>query len=138
VSVSVAQSNPAFFLAPGLSPTQVAGLNQDGSYNSPSNPERRGNVLVLFATGEGQTSPSGIDGALATSTPLPEPILPVSTTIGGMRANILYYGAAPGAIAGLMQINVQIPTTASAGEAIPVSLTVGNNSSSTSATVSVQ
>lgn len=138
VSSVVTQSNPALFLAPSFSTTQAASLNQDGSYNSPSNPEARGSVLVLFATGEGQTSPTGIDGALANSNPLPKPMLRVSVTIGGVPANIPYYGAAPGEIAGLMQINVQIPPTVPTGQSIPVSLTVGNNTSPTNATVSIR
>jgi uncharacterized protein (TIGR03437 family) len=138
VSVPVAQSNPAFFLAPSVSATQMAALNQDGSFNSPSNPEIRGNSLVFFATGEGQTNPSGIDGALANSSPPPKPILPVSVMIGGVPAQVLYYGGAPGEIAGLMQLNVQIPASAPTGNAVAVSLMVGNNSSPANATIAIQ
>jgi uncharacterized protein (TIGR03437 family) len=138
VSVAVAASNPAFFLAPSFSATQAAALNQDGSYNSPANPEKKGNQIVLFATGEGETDPQGSDGALANSTPLPKPTLPVSVLIGNVAAHVVYYGAAPGEIAGLMQINVSIPDLAPSGPAVPVSLTVGNNTSPSNATVSIQ
>jgi uncharacterized protein (TIGR03437 family) len=36
--------------------------------------------------------------------------VPVSVTVGGIPAFAQYAGAAPGQVAGLMQINVQIPT----------------------------
>ena len=137
-SVPVGPSNPAFFQAPAFSATQAAALNQNGSYNSPTNPETRGNTLVLFATGEGQTNPAGIDGALANSTPLPKPVLPVSVTIGGVTADVLYYGAAPGEIAGLIQLNVQVPTNAPTGSAVSLILTVGSKSSPATTTVSIQ
>jgi trimeric autotransporter adhesin len=138
VPISVAQSNAAIFLAPTFSTTQAAALNQDGSYNSPANPDNRGNVLVLFATGEGQTSPAGIDGALATSTPLPKPTLAVSVTIGGVPTDVLYYGAAPGEVAGLMQVNVQIPAGISPSNSVPISLQIGNVSSQPGVTIAVQ
>ncbi len=58
--------------------------------------------------------------------------------IGGQPATIQYYGAAPGKIAGLMQVNVQIPTTALTGSAVEVRLTVGSASSPANATVAVR
>jgi uncharacterized protein (TIGR03437 family) len=133
----VAASNPAFFMAPGFSKTQVAANNADGTPNSPKNPESRGNTLIMFATGEGQTNPAGIDGALATSTPYPQPVLPVSVTIGGVPATLQYYGAAPGELAGVMQLNVQIPANAPTGTAVPVSVTVGTAPSPANATLSI-
>lgn len=47
-------------------------INQDGTINSPSNPADRGSVVTLFGTGEGRTTPDGVDGKVA-STPLPVP-----------------------------------------------------------------
>jgi uncharacterized protein (TIGR03437 family) len=72
------------------------------------------------------------------STPLPKPILPVNVSIGNVSAHVVYYGAAPGEIAGLMQINVSIPDQAPSGVVVPVSLTVGNNTSPSNAAVSIQ
>jgi uncharacterized protein (TIGR03437 family) len=137
VAIPVAASNPAFFMAPGFSKTQVAANNADGTPNSPKNPESRGNTLIMFATGEGQTNPAGIDGALANSTPYPQPVLPVSVTIGGVPATLQYYGAAPGELAGVMQLNVQIPANAPTGTAVPVSVTVGTAQSPANATLSI-
>lgn len=83
-------------------------LNQDGTINSPANPAATGSVVVFYATGGGQTNPAGVDGSLA-AVPLPSPVGRVSATIGGANATILYAGAAPGFVAGLLQINVRVP-----------------------------
>jgi uncharacterized protein (TIGR03437 family) len=58
-------------------------------------------------------------------------------SIGGVDAKILYFGAAPTEIAGLFQLNVQIPPNTPTGSTVPVLLTVGNNTSPASATVAV-
>jgi uncharacterized protein (TIGR03437 family) len=57
--------------------------------------------------------------------------------IGGQPAQVQYAGAAPGAIAGLYQINAVIPQGAVSG-AQPVSVTVGGASTQASVTVAVQ
>ena len=103
-------------------------LNQDASMNTPKRPARPGEVISIYATGEGRTDPPGVDGAI-TSQPLPKPVLSVTATIGGVAAEVLYAGAAPGAIAGLFQVNVKVPATVRTGDAIPMYLTVGGFSS---------
>jgi uncharacterized protein (TIGR03437 family) len=45
--------------------------------------------------------------------------------IGGREAEVLYAGAAPGMVAGLMQVNVRVPSDARSGENVPVTLRVG-------------
>ncbi|MBV8730735.1 MAG: hypothetical protein JO336_13105, partial [Acidobacteriia bacterium] len=49
----------------------------------------------------------------------------------------LYAGGVPGLVEGLMQLNIQIPTTAASG-ALPIVVTIGNNSTQAGVTVSVQ
>jgi hypothetical protein len=129
-------------------------VNQNGSINTANKPAHRGDIISLFATGEGQTTPAGVDGKLAT-VPLPRPKLPVTVTIGGQPVQVLYAGGAPGEVAGLMQVNVQIPplmsfasstpipgASVSGGTvyAVPVVLTVGTGDYATSptATIAVQ
>jgi uncharacterized protein (TIGR03437 family) len=130
--IIVAQSAPGIFTADGK---QAAALNQDTSYNSASNPAARGSTVVLFATGEGQTNPPGVDGQIANSV-YPKPALPVSVTIGGQPASVAYYGAAPGLTAGLMQLNVVVPENIQPGNAAVV-LTVGTANSQDGVTVAV-
>ena len=79
----VAPSSPGLFTADSTGHGQAAGLNQDGTANSATNPAHVGDVIVLYATGEGQTSPAGIDGQPASA---PAPVLPLKVTIGKGRA----------------------------------------------------
>jgi uncharacterized protein (TIGR03437 family) len=137
VTVAVAASDPGLFTLDSTGKGQAAAVNQDGSFNTPSTPARISSVISLFATGEGQTSPPGVDGKPATA-PLPTPNLPVNVTIGGVTVNGLQYvGAAPGEVAGLMQINVAIPGGITPGNTVPVVIRVGDATSQAGVTISV-
>jgi uncharacterized protein (TIGR03437 family) len=100
-------------------------LNQDNSLNSPSNPAARGSTIQIYATGMGATSPPSVTGEISAGD-RNQPILPVSAAIGGVSAAVTYAGPAPGAVAGLFQVNVTVPQNLSAGAALPVVLTVGD------------
>src|SRR4029077_1893899 len=63
-SVPLTATAPAFFTADSSGKGQAAAVNQDNLSNSPSHPAPIASVITLYATGEGQTSPSGIDGKL--------------------------------------------------------------------------
>jgi hypothetical protein len=65
VLVNVASTHPGLFTlnASGTGPGAI--LNQNASTNGPSNPAARGETVVVFLTGEGQTNPPGIDGKRA-------------------------------------------------------------------------
>jgi uncharacterized protein (TIGR03437 family) len=126
-------------------------VNQNGSINSANKPAHRGDIISLYATGEGQTTPAGVDGKIAIA-PFPRPKLPVSVTIGGQPVQVIYAGSAPGEVAGLMQVNVQVPplmsfagsnpipgASASGGTvyAVPVVLEVGTGKNGVSPTASI-
>jgi uncharacterized protein (TIGR03437 family) len=104
-------------------------LNQDNSLNSSSNPLTRGQVLQIFATGQGPVPNAPPDGQASSglvSTPnLPQVLLGSGTNATFVPASsIQYSGLAPGFV-GVWQINVQIPTTAPSGN---VQITVFMNS----------
>ena len=126
ISVSVAPSAPAVFTIYGGGTGQGAILNQDGTLNSPVNPAQSGSIVSLFATGAGQTAPPGIDG-LITAGILFKPLLPISVSIGGASAGILYAGAAPGLISGVLQVNCRVPMTIEPGPSVPLILIVGDS-----------
>ena len=88
------------------------------------------------ATREGQTNPAGVDGLIASSV-FPKPVLPLTVTIGGVNAQIAYFGAAPQLTAGVLQLNVVVPSTVPVG---PNSLvvTVGGVSSRADVTLAVK
>src|SRR5262249_28065357 len=97
--------------------------NQDGTVNSATDPAVPGSFVSVYATGEGQTDAAGIDGKLA-GPPLPRPIAtPITATVGSINAQIQYAGGAPGFVAGVMQVNVQVSSHAvTTGNAAPLGL----------------
>ncbi len=137
-SVPVAASAPAIFSLDSTGRGQAAAINQDGfTINTVANPTKIGDIISLYATGEGQTTPSGTDGKPA-AIPLPQPNLAVSATVGGQVAQVQYAGGAPGEVAGVMQVNVQIPSGIQTGNAVPVSIQVGTISSQPGVTIAVR
>lgn len=136
-SLQVQAASPAVFSLNGVGGGQGAILNQDGSVNSQSNAASRGSVVSLFATGAGLTNPASVDGLL-TAAPYPLPVLPVSVTIDGLPAEVVYAGAAPGLISGVMQINVLVPPEAQQVPYDQIVVTVGDYASPSAVTVAVQ
>ena len=110
---------------PGVFSDDASGKGEgailDTNYNlvSASNPVSGGSVIQIFATGQGQTSPGGVDGLIEPLTlPLPTPLLSAGVTIGGVAAtSIPYVGAAPGLVAGALQIDVVVPDGLPSGPA---------------------
>lgn len=136
-TVRVIDSSPGIFVANASG--QGAILNQDGSPNSAQNPAAVGSVISIFATGEGQTDPAGVDGVINAQTlPLPKPVLPVSVQINGQTAEVLYAGAAPGEVAGMLQVNALIPANVPSGASVPVTITVGDATSQAGVTVAIK
>lgn len=137
MSVPVQAASPALFSVDGSGGGQGAILNQDGSANSQNNPAAPGSVVMLFGTGAGLTTPASEDGLLSVQ-PYPVPNLPVSVTIDGLPAQVIYAGAAPGLIAGVFQINAVVPLNASPEPYDQVVVTIGNFVSPTAVTMTVQ
>ena len=137
LELRVADSFPGIFTANSQGSGQGAILNQNGSFNSSFNPADRGSVVVIYATGEGQTSPAGADGTVAGAT-LKRPLLPVRARIGGQDAVVEYAGSAPGLISGAFQVNLRIADTVIPGPAIPIEITVGASTSQVNVTVAVR
>ncbi len=135
-SVPVAASAPAFFTADSSGAGQVAAQNADGTLNGAQNGAPAGSIVALYATGEGQTNPGGVDGRIANAV-VPQPSAPVTVQIGGLPAQILYAGAAPQAVSGLLQVNVRIPAGLPTGPNSVV-VKVGSNSSRPDATLTVR
>jgi uncharacterized protein (TIGR03437 family) len=82
---------------------------------SSSNAARRGEVVLIYATGLGPVSPAPPTGQPASSSPLSLTTIPPTVTFGGATATeVLFSGLAPGYV-GLYQVNVRIPTAAPSG-----------------------
>lgn len=136
-TVAVVSTAPAIFTLNSTGVGAGAILNQDLTVNSPTNPAAVGSAIAIFANGAGQTSPPGADGQI-TGSVLPMPLLPVSVTVGGLNAKVLYAGAAPELVAGVLQVNVVVPSGLASAAAVPVVLNVGGVSSPAGVTVALK
>ncbi|MDX2268228.1 MAG: putative Ig domain-containing protein [Bryobacter sp.] len=133
--LTVLPARPGLFSANASGEGPGAILNQDGSLNTPGNPAAKGSVVVLYATGGGLMNPAGEDGRVASGVSALN--LPVAVTVGGVAAEVLYAGNAPGLVEGVVQINVRLSSATPSG-AQPVIVDVGGNPSPATVTVSVQ
>ncbi len=138
-NVDVAPTNPALFAFSQTGAGPGAVLNQNGSLNASTNPAAAGSVIVVYATGEGITAPAAATGSVTASqgTSFPMPIGLVTITIGGIQAQILYAGEAPGLVAGVLQVNFVVPSGTPSGNQ-PIVLTVGGVSSPSTVTAAIQ
>ncbi len=139
IAYNVTATVPGIYTVNQAGTGQGAILNQDLSLNNSSKPAEKGSVIAIYMTGEGVTSPPSVTGQLAPSdgSGLNHPALTVTATVGGLPAQVQYYGSAPGLVYGVMQVNVLIPATASSG-AQPVVVTVGTANSQSGVTVAIQ
>ncbi|MGA2183101.1 MAG: hypothetical protein ABSH47_08740 [Bryobacteraceae bacterium] len=113
LSLPVAQSAPGVFTVDGIS---AAALNQDGTVNSPGNPDYFESEITVYATGLGPISPSQADGSLV-GLPLPVNVIPVGVFTMGPplptleQSGVLgidYAGPAPYELAGVTQVNCHL------------------------------
>ena len=126
--LNVAPASPGIFSANGTGSGQAAVANADATTNDAAHPTQPGELITLYCTGGGLDSPQQSDGNVTSMLePYPRPVLPVKVEIGGIPANVLYAGAAPGAVAGLMQIVIRVPAGVQSGGYVPIQLFVGQN-----------
>ncbi len=138
ITLPVAATLPGVFTLSGSGTGAGAILNAaDESVNSAANPVPRGDWVSIFATGAGATTPSGVDGLLAAA-PLSLAQAPVAVTIGGLPCQINYAGAAPGLVAGVVQINALVPQGIAPGANVPVEVTIGGVNAQAGVTLAVQ
>jgi uncharacterized protein (TIGR03437 family) len=124
--VEVAPAAPGIFTLTGAGFGPAAALNQDLTVNSAANAAARGSVIVLYATGPGPTDTPFANRHLTPLTPpWPAPTGDVVVLIGDRAAKILYAGAAPGLVPGVLQINAEIPMEVNPGPNVPIGISIG-------------
>jgi uncharacterized protein (TIGR03437 family) len=106
----------------------------NGEFITPTNPVHPGDVITIWATGLGRTSPPIDSGMPAPSDPLPSAIIPPTVTIGGAALGIEYAGLVPGSV-GLYQINAVVPGSVPLGLDIPLEVKQGGVSTTLSVRV---
>jgi uncharacterized protein (TIGR03437 family) len=93
-----------------------------------SRPALRGEFLSIYCTGLGPVSDQPATGALAGGNPVSLTTGNTTASIGGQPATVSFSGLAPGYL-GLYQVNVQVPSNAPIGSAVPLTISVGGKTS---------
>jgi uncharacterized protein (TIGR03437 family) len=111
-------------------------LGPPGLYPGASSPAKPTEVIILYATGFGPTSPPTSSGQVVTSA---APVVnlnlsPISVTIGSQPAQVQWAGVT---MAGVWQLNVQVPAGAATGDAAIVAQ-IGGKSTQGDAFLTVQ
>jgi len=88
--------------------------NSTGRLVTAQEPAKRGDVLIIYATGLGAVAPSVAAGSPAPLDQLSLVTTPVTVVIGAVEATPQFAGLAPGFV-GLYQINVAVPGGVSSG-----------------------
>lgn len=114
-TASVLDTAPGVFTLSGNGRALAVALNSDGALNGEQTPAARGSVVTLWGSGLENFSTVLQDGEV------PRGANALRTAprarIGDQAADVLYAGAAPGFVAGVLQFNVRVPANASAGRA---------------------
>jgi uncharacterized protein (TIGR03437 family) len=151
-SVTVAASEPGLFTADGSGAGGLAALNYNATtklytLNSSTNLAKIGDTVILYLTGEGVYDSAPLLGGASdtgfvippglASTPQVSPLPTVS--IGGVDATpgVAYAGPIVGSIIGVLQINVKVPAGSTTGTQVPVSVTIGANTTQAGTTLAI-
>jgi beta-glucosidase len=105
----------------------------DSSYNlvTPANPAAAGiTAILIYCTGLGPVTPTPPTGAAAPSDTFAYTTANPVVTIGGMPAQVLFSGLAPGSV-GEYQVNVLVPANAPTGDTVSLILSIGGVASNT-------
>lgn len=133
---SVAEAAPGILTTDLSGKNQAIALNSDLSPNSDfdkspgARPEASGKVVVIYATGIGNTNPLVADGVAAPGGPLAIATGTTSVSIGGIAAEVQFSGLAPGFV-GLWQINAVIPASLPTNLKTPFTVTLKGKQSLT-------
>ena len=116
--------------APGLFPSSapyIVAQHADNSYVTTTSPAKPGEVIILWGTGFGPANPPVPAGQVFSGANMLANV--VTATIGGQTAPVDFAGVVG---AGLVQINVHVPSSINNGDT-PVVATVGGVSTQTTA-----
>jgi uncharacterized protein (TIGR03437 family) len=112
VAAATLQFRPGVFTIDGI---HGAVEHASGQLVTPLNPAAKGEVVVIFATGLGASSPDPGTGNPASSSQLSMTVTTPTVTVAGLQASVQFSGLAPGFV-GLNQINVQLPANLASGD----------------------
>jgi len=141
VTLPLLDTSPGIFTLDQSGTGQGVILNADpvianaATLNGARNPASKGSAITLFATGVGAWNFPYPDGSVVLNpfavvgVPMLAPSAPVSLTIGGHPAKLLYVAAEAWQVLGMLQVNAVVPDGIESGQQ-PIVLKIGANDNS--------
>jgi uncharacterized protein (TIGR03437 family) len=118
-TVNLAAASPGIFTQGASSTGNGAILHANNSLVTPASPAQAGETVVVYCTGLGPTSPAFATGTAALGAN--QTVNPVTASIGGQAASVVYSGMAAGFV-GLYQVNVVVPAGLSGSQAVLIAV----------------
>jgi uncharacterized protein (TIGR03437 family) len=130
-TVSTAAAAPGIFVGAG---GQAIAVNADGSANGPGSGASPGDVVGIYLTGGGATTPASKNGQIATDT---SAVLaqPVVAQVNGIGTTVVSAGNAPGFPAGISLLQIQLPGNLPRGAAASLTITIGGVAAQSGVTI---
>jgi uncharacterized protein (TIGR03437 family) len=128
VIVPMSATSPGIFSIPANGIASAAALHANYSVISATNPATQGEIISMYLTGLGATSPVVQDGAAAPGkAPLAVITGGLAIYVGGVQvpANQIYYAGLAPTLAGLYQVNFMIPNVAAGNVGVAVQTNEG-------------
>jgi uncharacterized protein (TIGR03437 family) len=95
----------------------------------------------MFGTGGGEADPGVVDGQIVAGV-RPSTNLPVSVMFDvfgpSVQAEVLYAGGVLGSVAGVLQLNVRVPSNARSGDVVHFAVVIGAQWTGFQATVALR
>jgi uncharacterized protein (TIGR03437 family) len=114
VTVPLAGTAPGVFSVPPNGISNGAIRHADGTIVDSNSPATRGEEVAVYLGGLGAVTPTVNDGQATPTNTFYKISGPVVVYVGGQQANVPFAGLTP-TLAGLYQLNIQIPVTIGSG-----------------------
>jgi uncharacterized protein (TIGR03437 family) len=123
---AVATASPGMFVVPATDISRPGAiLNQDSAPNSATAVARRGDIIQIYATGQGPSDPPAEDGLPGGTNPPSISRLSPRVIFGVEPAEVVYSGLSP-ELPGVWQINARVPDQPSVSGQVPVYVVQGS------------
>jgi uncharacterized protein (TIGR03437 family) len=117
--ITVAPAQPAIFTLNQTGSGQGLVFRTTGQLADSGGAAAVGEAVIIYCAGLGAVSPGVTAGQAAPAEPLSRVTAPVTVTIDGREAELIFAGLTPG-FTGLYQVNAVVPAGAASGNAVPV------------------
>jgi uncharacterized protein (TIGR03437 family) len=136
-AITLAPFAPSIFSMNGQGAGQGAILDTSYRLVDSSNPASAGaTILQIYCTGLGAVTYQPLSGSPPLTNQLSQTTTTPTVTIGGVQAQVLFSGLAPGSV-GEYQVDALVPAGSPKGAAVPVVIAIGGATSNT-VTIAVQ